>query len=280
MSRFARLINAVPSPPKADPEESSQYNEARQLQQSRQPHESNQPPQSSQLSEQPNGGYDSSQPLQSSQPHESNQSNQIKPSQDSQPLQSSQPHDSRLNFLSSLPDAKGHMETPFQLLDHLFRHLDPFEQAVYMQLCRLSWGWKKERCRVSNPRLAERANMSLAQVKKVVGKLCAKGLIEKGGNVQGFGKDQGVEYIVYAPSWQASRSSQPQRSSQLSQSTAIDKNKNIDQKGESASPDFQNCPDCHGTGFWYPEGTGKGVARCKHAKLSGNSKPAGQISNV
>ena len=115
--------------------------------------------------------------------------------------------------------------------------------------------------------------MSLAQVKKVVARLCAKGLIEKGGNIQGFGKDQGVEYIVPSPSWQISRSSQLQGSSQLFrssqplQSTNINKNKNIDQKGESASPDFQNCLDCHGTGFWYPEGSEKGVAKCKHARL-------------
>ncbi len=29
----------------------------------------------------------------------------------------------------------------------------------------------------------------------------------------------------------------------------------------------QKCPDCAGVGFWYPEGTEKGVAKCKHAKL-------------
>jgi hypothetical protein len=24
------------------------------------------------------------------------------------------------------------------------------------------------------------------------------------------------------------------------------------------------CPDCHGTGWWYPKGTESGVAKCKH----------------
>jgi hypothetical protein len=28
------------------------------------------------------------------------------------------------------------------------------------------------------------------------------------------------------------------------------------------------CPDCFGTGMWYPEGYEKGVARCQHEKLS------------
>jgi hypothetical protein len=31
--------------------------------------------------------------------------------------------------------------------------------------------------------------------------------------------------------------------------------------------DFSDCPDCAGTGFWYPEGTEKGVRRCSHEKL-------------
>jgi hypothetical protein len=29
----------------------------------------------------------------------------------------------------------------------------------------------------------------------------------------------------------------------------------------------QKCPDCAGTGFWYPEGMEKGVAKCKHERL-------------
>lgn len=31
--------------------------------------------------------------------------------------------------------------------------------------------------------------------------------------------------------------------------------------------DASACPDCNGTGFWYPNGTDKGVARCAHLKL-------------
>jgi predicted transcriptional regulator len=270
MSRFARLINAVP-PSKSAPENDS-HSEVSQPQESSQPPDSSQLLQSSQLSEQPRGGHESSQLLQSSQLQENPREPSTRPPQSSQPLESRQLQESRLNLLASLPEAKGHMETPFQLLDHLFRHLDPFEQAAYMQLCRLSWGWKQDRCRISNPRLAERSSMSLAQVKKVVAKLISKGLIEKTGNVQGFGKDQGVEYLVHAPSWQISRSRQlqlsrqPQSSSQLSQSTNKE-NINIDQKGEMATPNFQNCPDCFGTGYFYPNGGDKGVARCKHNRL-------------
>lgn len=33
------------------------------------------------------------------------------------------------------------------------------------------------------------------------------------------------------------------------------------------SIDYSQCPDCKGTGFWYPEGAEKGVAKCKHEKV-------------
>jgi hypothetical protein len=31
--------------------------------------------------------------------------------------------------------------------------------------------------------------------------------------------------------------------------------------------DAAKCPDCFGTGMWYPEGFEKGVSRCRHEKL-------------
>ena len=38
--------------------------------------------------------------------------------------------------------------------------------------------------------------------------------------------------------------------------------------------DSKNCPDCFGTGMYYPEGFDKGVARCGHEKLTPPSDPA------
>lgn len=45
-----------------------------------------------------------------------------------------------------------------------------------------------------------------------------------------------------------------------------------EQKGDSTATkvDASNCPDCFGTGMWYPEGFDRGVARCTHKKLSEN----------
>jgi len=36
-------------------------------------------------------------------------------------------------------------------------------------------------------------------------------------------------------------------------------------------PEGQACPDCNNTGWWYPNGTEKGVARCKHDRLTTKS---------
>lgn len=35
----------------------------------------------------------------------------------------------------------------------------------------------------------------------------------------------------------------------------------------ASNPDTSRCPDCHGSGFYYPKGIEGGVARCKHEQL-------------
>jgi hypothetical protein len=39
-------------------------------------------------------------------------------------------------------------------------------------------------------------------------------------------------------------------------------------EGQSPKVDGAQCPDCFGTGMWYPEGFEKGVAKCRHEKLT------------
>jgi len=43
-----------------------------------------------------------------------------------------------------------------------------------------------------------------------------------------------------------------------------------EQGGSPRQTDISRCPDCNGTGFYYPKGSEDGVARCKHEKLSGS----------
>lgn len=50
-----------------------------------------------------------------------------------------------------------------------------------------------------------------------------------------------------------------------------------DQPNASASQvNASGCPDCGGSGWWYPEGEGKGVSKCKHKSLAING---GQVEN-
>jgi hypothetical protein len=165
--------------------------------------------------------------------------------------------------MSALPEIDGHTEMAHQLIDHLYPHLDPYEQAVFTQLYRLSWGYKSNRCRISNDRLAERSGMSVAKVKQVTRLLEGKGLVTKVDRPHGQNVIQGVEYEVRAPSWQLRRSqpqpSQPQPS-QPYHTPNKDKELKETEKGVA-------CPDCFGTGMWYPEGFKKGVVRCNHERL-------------
>lgn len=44
--------------------------------------------------------------------------------------------------------------------------------------------------------------------------------------------------------------------------------------GRRKPRDVSGCPDCLGTGMWYPEGPGRGVTRCKHPRLSEHAAEA------
>jgi hypothetical protein len=48
-----------------------------------------------------------------------------------------------------------------------------------------------------------------------------------------------------------------------------------DQTSPEAKASPVECPDCNGSGWWYPNGTEKGVAKCKHTALNVPS-PAGE----
>lgn len=44
--------------------------------------------------------------------------------------------------------------------------------------------------------------------------------------------------------------------------------------GARPARDVSGCPDCHGSGWWYPEGVSKGTARCRHARLDAEGSDA------
>jgi hypothetical protein len=47
----------------------------------------------------------------------------------------------------------------------------------------------------------------------------------------------------------------------------IDAERSKEQSATALKVDASGCPDCFGTGMWYPEGFEKGVARCEHKAL-------------
>lgn len=47
---------------------------------------------------------------------------------------------------------------------------------------------------------------------------------------------------------------------------------------EQQQADTRECPDCFGTGMWYPEGYDKGVAKCHHEKWTRRPSLGGKVS--
>jgi hypothetical protein len=125
-------------------------------------------------------------------------------SKTSQALKTSQAAESnqtrnRVDLMASLPDVKGFLKIYFQMIDHLYPQLDPFERAVHETLYRLSWGFGKCTCNISYQRIAERTGMSAKSAQRAAGRLVQKGLVEKSDRVIGYQKEQGIEWSVAPP---------------------------------------------------------------------------------
>jgi DNA-binding Lrp family transcriptional regulator len=104
-----------------------------------------------------------------------------------------------VDLMTSLPDVKGFLRLYFQLIDHLYSQLDPFERAVHETLYRLSWGFGKSSCIISYQRIAERTGMSSKSAQRAAGRLEQKGLVSKSARIIGYQKEQGIEFSVVPP---------------------------------------------------------------------------------
>jgi hypothetical protein len=167
-----------------------------------------------------------------------------------------------------IPLASGHTELPHRFSDHLCGLLSPDEQVVYLQLYRLSWGWGKEACFISIPRLSERSSVPESTLRRVIKKLEAKKLVERTERKFGGGKiEQGVNFRVFALSGPTAMSG-PLNASGPTAMAPIKVLKETSKSGPERALDTKGCPDCQGSGFWYPEGVEKGVAKCKHVRLT------------
>lgn len=221
---------------------------------------------------------DGSQPSPDSQPHDGSQpedvrrtfrpagasQNDSQPPDGSQPLTDSQPSSDR----QPLKEVKGYLRLPNTIVDSLLPTLDVYEQAVFVQLYRLSQGFGNYSCKVSLPTLQARTGVKATSLKQAISRLQARGIVEKISAEIGFGREQGITYWVSQDGrqtygdWQTQGGSQPPHVDNKRKD-----NKETNKKGGLTPEQIKSCPDCKGVGMWYPEGPGKGVARCYHPSL-------------
>lgn len=103
------------------------------------------------------------------------------------------------SLLNSLPGVAGHLQWYNEMTDHLLPRLTPIEQAVYMQLYRLTWGFDRPTCIINFPRLGERSGMSENGARLATKGLVSKGLVRKKGMIFGSNREQGIEWEVFEP---------------------------------------------------------------------------------
>jgi hypothetical protein len=177
------------------------------------------------------------------------------------------------------PDVEAHQFTRVVngLFDKILPTLKPQEQVVLLRLYRLSRGFNSDRCMVSVGKLATTCNIGTTSARLALQVLESRGYIKRLRTDQSNPNQQnrGIEFEMVLPAAAptarvgAARGVGATSGVGATPDVAIKesiKTKII--KGESAPPDYKNCPDCQGSGFWYPEGNEKGVAKCKHERLT------------
>ena len=152
---------------------------------------------------------------------------------------------------------------PNSAVDGLYSMLDPYEQAVFTQLYRLSHGYGKPTCKIGLPQLARRSNMGRTTTQSTVNRLIGKGLIGKLEYEIGKNREQGTTYWVSSPDGIPGAGSLPGAGT-IKIKALKD---NYKKGGAHERKDYSACPDCQGRGLWWPEGYERGVAKCKHEKL-------------
>jgi predicted transcriptional regulator len=162
---------------------------------------------------------------------------------------------------------------PNEISDKVLGLLDVYEQTVLQRLYRLSCGYQSETCKVGFEKLAKACNISKKKAQTTIDRLESKGLIERvhrdlGNKIK---QERGNVYRIRLPAAKMESRTKVQRT--MVQPTMVQdasykyNNKEKDIKGDSAPPDYKNCPDCQGSGFFYPKGFEGGVAKCKHERL-------------
>jgi DNA-binding MarR family transcriptional regulator len=168
----------------------------------------------------------------------------------------------------NLSYSAGHSRLNHDFFDEVLVRLNDKEQLLYIHLFRYREGSSNTTVLVSLPRLAERTSLSISSIQRAERSLIGKGMLEKLGTQNGYGKSQGRRYRLFIPTSLLTQTRLVKGNSLVPQTNIKEKLlKENNKKENELSPDFKNCPNCQGSGFYYPEGVEKGVAKCKHETL-------------
>jgi hypothetical protein len=184
------------------------------------------------------------------------------------------PQEAPVQQIAPVRQTGGHTRVTHGVSDEILPTLDVYSQSILQRLLRLSWGWSQETCKVGLPRLASACNMSESKARRALRVLIARHLIEV--IEQDFSNvnqaERGTTYkVLVAPA----HGTAPGRYTAPALGTAPVRRtpnkekllKENNKRENELSLDTKSCPDCQGSGFWYPEGVEKGVAKCKHKRL-------------
>jgi DNA-binding Lrp family transcriptional regulator len=178
----------------------------------------------------------------------------------------------------TLAHPEQHTRYPNEFIDTILPTLTPNEQTVIIRLYRWTRGYQRSTCKTSVPKISKACNISDRTVNRVLSILEGRGYVKRleVDYSNPNQADRGLTLEVLIPSAaRANQSPTANQSPAVNQSAGDSKariernNRNeILERGVMSPPDYKSCPDCQGSGFWYPEGTEKGVAKCKHERMS------------
>jgi hypothetical protein len=178
----------------------------------------------------------------------------------------------------SVAHPEQYYSAPNELDDKIMPTLRPSEQVVLRRIYRLTRGFHKAICNVSVGKLATACNISEKKAGMALNLLEERNLIRRvdSSNKGKRNEERGLLIECMIPEAVAAKSTVSAKSAVTVKNSVTATNtdnkikalKENNKRENELSLDIKACPDCQGSGFWYPEGTGKGVAKCKHLRLT------------
>lgn len=179
--------------------------------------------------------------------------------------------------MQSLPEIIGSIEKKTgdiclseEFFDRMFCVLNPYEQITYLHLLRFRDNETDSTLPISLSDLVDRTHLSKSSIQRAIVSLENRGFLRRVEMVLGKNKKQGNRYWVLNQS--SNMKSSQNRLPYVNTPTIAETTKVNVKELVSGSREYnvENCPDCHGTGFFYKKVDGvSGVVRCKHENYKG-----------